>query len=348
MQATTTPASSAEPLRRGARDGFETVTLAAGDLAAEFAPAAGMAGVSLRHVGEELLDRRDGLQAYVERGAVMGIPILHPWANRLAGFDFAVDRRAVRLPDGPPLVRCEEHGLPIHGLVSGSPDWHVHVASPHGDAARLSAVLDFDTRPELLAAFPFPHRLRLDATLDAGGLTIATTLAPTGDVAVPVSFGFHPYLRLPGVDRSTWQVALPARRYLFTDARSIPTGDYEAEHAADLTLGTRGFDDGFDRIAAGAEFAVAGGGRRLTVTFMEGYTAAQVFSPPGAQFICFEPMTAPTNALRSGDGLRRVAPGRAFTAVFRIGVGPAEDGRMARAFRNDRQAWRDSRAITRR
>jgi hypothetical protein len=31
-------------------------------------------------------------------------------------------------------------------------------------------------------------------------------------------------------------------------------------------------------------------------------------------------MTAPTNALRSGDSLRRVAPGDAFTATFRIGV----------------------------
>jgi hypothetical protein len=31
-------------------------------------------------------------------------------------------------------------------------------------------------------------------------------------------------------------------------------------------------------------------------------------------------MTAPANALRSGDGLRRVAPGRTFTAVFRITV----------------------------
>jgi len=31
-------------------------------------------------------------------------------------------------------------------------------------------------------------------------------------------------------------------------------------------------------------------------------------------------MTAPTNALRSGDGLRRVLPGRWFTGVFRIAV----------------------------
>ena len=56
------------------------------------------------------------------------------------------------------------------------------------------------------------------------------------------------------------------------------------------------------------------------MTFLSGYPAAQVFSPRGAQFVCFEPMTAPANALRSGDGLRRVAPGAAFTAVFRIDV----------------------------
>ena len=52
-----------------------------------------------------------------------------------------------------------------------------------------------------------------------------------------------------------------------------------------------------------------------------GYPAAQVFSPPGADFICFEPMTAPTNALRSGVGLRLVEAGDAFTAAFSIAVG---------------------------
>ena len=62
------------------------------------------------------------------------------------------------------------------------------------------------------------------------------------------------------------------------------------------------------------------GGRTLTVTFERGYPVGQVFAPAGSQFICFEPMTAPTNALRSGVGLRRVMPGREFTAVFSIAV----------------------------
>jgi aldose 1-epimerase len=317
----------APSVRRGALEGFETVTLSAGELEASFAPGVGMAGVSLRHRGEELLDRRAGLAAYAERGAVTGIPILHPWANRLSRFEYVAEGRAVRLPDGPPLVRCEEHGLPIHGLLGGSPHWRIRSVAPERDRARLTAELPFDAHPELLAAFPFPHTLGIEAVLDADGLTVATTLAATGAAPVPVAFGFHPYLRLPGVDRSGWQLDLPARRYLFTDDRGIPTGQHEDEPPARLRLGGRGFDDGFDGIAEGAEFSVAGGGRRLVVTFVSGYPAAQIFSPPGAQFVCFEPMTAPTDALRSGYGLRRVAPGAAFTAVFHIAVAACDADR---------------------
>jgi aldose 1-epimerase len=102
--------TGAASVGRGTLEGFETVTLSAGALEASFAPGLGMAGVSLCHAGDELLDRQAGLSAYADRGAVMGIPILHPWANRLAGFEYAVDGRWVLLPGGPPLVRCESTG----------------------------------------------------------------------------------------------------------------------------------------------------------------------------------------------------------------------------------------------
>ena len=298
-------------------EGFETVTLSAGPLEAEFAPALGMAGVSLRHRGDELLDRRAGLLAYARSGAVMGVPLLYPWANRLAGHDYALDGHDVRLPPGPPLVHCEEHGLPIHGLLHGSPHWQLTAR----DERRLAARLDFGARPELLAAFPFAHELEIAASLSAERLRIATTVRPTGTAPVPIAFGFHPYLRLPGVPRARWQVTLPPRRHLVLDERGIPTGTGDRRPAARLALDGHGFDDGYDGLATGSTFSVAGGGRTLAVELEAGYPAAQVFSPPGREFICFEPMTAPTNALRSGSGLRHVAPGGAFTAAFSIVVG---------------------------
>src|SRR5690349_10967147 len=103
-------------------DGFDAVVLRAGPLQATFVPELGMAGVSLLHAGEELLDRRDGLRAYRDTGAVMGIPLLHPWANRLGADEYRFGGRSVRLPAGPPVHR-EEHGLPIHGVRSS--DWRI-------------------------------------------------------------------------------------------------------------------------------------------------------------------------------------------------------------------------------
>ena len=269
------------------------VVLAAGDLEATFAPERGMLGTSLRDRGAELLDRTGG------------IPLLHPWANRLTGL--RVDS---------PLLRRDEHGLPIHGLLMGWPHWELREVS----SDRLRARVDFGAHPELLAAFPFPHELELDIALRLGALTVTTTLIATGDVPVPVSFGYHPYLRLPGVPRAAWAVGFPARRHLVADERLIPTGVVEPQPAERFALAGRTFDDGYDGLQEGAAFTLAGGGRRIVVRFERGYPVGQVFAPAGEPFICFEPMTAPTNALRSGDGLRWIGPGGAFTAVFSIAV----------------------------
>jgi galactose mutarotase-like enzyme len=65
------------------------------------------------------------------------------------------------------------------------------------------------------------------------------------------------------------------------------------------------------------------------VTFGPGYPVAQVFAPPGRDLVCFEPMTAPVNALASGQGLRWVAPGAAFRAAFTIAVGWGPPDRVA-------------------
>jgi hypothetical protein len=56
-----TPGATPRP-NRGI-EGFDTLTLAADPLEAEFAPQLGMAGVSPRHSGQELLDRRTGPRA---------------------------------------------------------------------------------------------------------------------------------------------------------------------------------------------------------------------------------------------------------------------------------------------
>jgi galactose mutarotase-like enzyme len=296
---------------------MEMLTLRAGDLEATFVPHANMVGASLRHRGEELLFQREGLEGYVQRGKVFGIPLLHPWANRLGGFAYEAAGRRAELDPGSPLVHTEEHGLPIHGLLAGCPYWEVLEA---GDTA-IRARLDFGAHDDLLAAFPFPHQLDLEVALDPAGLRIATTLTPSGETAVPVAFGFHPYLRLPGVPRAEWLVDLPVTRRLLLDERALPTGEAEPVAFALEPLGERTFDDPFDGLEPGRPFVLAGGGRTIEVSFEHGYPLAQVFAPPEQETVCFEPMTAPANALRSHDRLPLAQPGEPFAAAFRIGIG---------------------------
>ena len=82
---------------------------AAGGVEVAFVPSAGMVGSSLRHRGEELLGQRGGLRTYIKEHSTMGIPLLHPWANRVAISHFPVAGRTVELAyaapgDGAPFV----------------------------------------------------------------------------------------------------------------------------------------------------------------------------------------------------------------------------------------------------
>jgi aldose 1-epimerase len=287
-------------------------------LEATFLPGAGMLCRSLRHRGEELLAQNRGVEAYVERGKTMGIPLLYPWANRLAGFGYTIGEREVAVPHDTTRVALDDHGLPIHGVIGGRLAWELTSASAEGGQALTATLSWSESRSELFEVFPFRHDLCYQASLADGRLEIAVTVDACGEDTVPVSFGFHPYLSLPQISRERWRVTLPAMRSLVLDERQIPVGSGEKLSAQQFELAARQFDDGFDALPARAGFAVEAGSRRIALELLEGYPCAQVYAPRTGQFICFEPMTAPANALCSGAGLRLLAPGESHRAVFTV------------------------------
>jgi aldose 1-epimerase len=248
-----------------------------------------MACCSLRYRGEELLARRDG------------IPLLHPWANRLGAWSYEALGKRVEL-DGA-LVRADERtGLPNHGTRPRP--WRVV-----GDGvAELDGASD---------AFPFAHTMRIEVSAGEDVLRIATTLT-AHDEPVPVAFGYHPYLVLPRAARRDWHVELPVRRRLVLSNQLLPTGETEPVEPYAGALGELAFDDGYEELGD-APFALEGGGRRIEVAFEEGYPVAQVFAPLEYDLVCFEPMTALADALRTG-GFQVATPGRPYRATFSIAV----------------------------
>ena len=105
---------------------------------------------------------------------------------------------------------------------------------------------------------------------------------------------------------------------MLLDDRGIPTGTDEVANIPPGPLGDRTYDDGFSELREPVEFGLEGGGRRIGVRFDEGYPYAQVWAPPGEQFICYEPMTAPTNALVTHTGLSFARPDDAYEARFSV------------------------------
>ncbi|MCI4354309.1 MAG: aldose 1-epimerase, partial [Thermoplasmata archaeon] len=230
-----------------------------------------MLGASLRHRGVEILRRVEDLDAAAAKGSTAGIPLLHPWANRLAGLRYRAAGKETTLDPSSPLLHLDGHRLPMHGVPWSRLAWSV--AASTSDS--VSTSLDW-SRPDLLAVFPYAHELRMTATLDPDALTIETTLV-AGTSAVPVSFGFHPYVGLPDVPRREWTLRLPAMRRLALDRDGIPTGEEIPVPAVDAPLGDRAYDDGFALLGASPSFSVEGGGRRVTAERFSGFGFAQVF-----------------------------------------------------------------------
>src|SRR5262249_1004365 len=98
---------------------------------------------------------------------------------------------------------------------------------------------------DMLAVFPFHHRVELAATLCPESLTLETTVVANSESPVPVSFGFHPYFGFSEPSRANWHLKLPAMRKLVLDGRGIPTGDEEPFAGFNAELGESSFDDGF-------------------------------------------------------------------------------------------------------
>lgn len=288
--------------------GVAAVVLSAGPMEATFLPELGMLGTSLVHEGDELVALPHGVRGY-RAGHQTGVPLLAPWANRLGSHHFEFEGVTVDLDEA---MHADPNGLPIHGTMTAQPGWEVSTLTP----GVLRSVFRYGDHSDLLQAFPFPHDLIVEASLSEEALTVSTTVRATGDRPVPVTFGWHPYLRLPRTPRRSWRLSLPACNHEELDDRSLPTGRQTAQPAEDQVIGDRTFDDlfalGVDRV-----LAIDDGRRRLAVELIEGYPYAQVYAPPASGFVCLEPMTASIDALSRGD-CPTARPGHDFTATYSI------------------------------
>ena len=305
--------------REAITDGLERVVLSSGaGVEAAFVPGAGMVGVSLTLDGVELLAPRHGLDGYAAHGSTFGIPLLAPWANRLAQRHQVVGDVAWDVVPGAPGVHADDNGLAIHGLVAALRAWQVEAEEASPDGALLRTRLRWDERLDRFPSFPFVHDLDVEVVLRGTTLRLSTTLTAGAEHEVPVAFGWHPWFEFADVPRSEWELHSPfVRRAVLTD-QSVPTGEVVDAPPPSGRLGDQFLDDVFVYVPEAAEVSVRAGSRGVRVRYVSGYPVGVLFAPLNADTVCIEPMTAPTDPFSGRFPLRVAAAGESVRAVFEV------------------------------
>lgn len=281
----------------------DTLSLAAGDLRADIAPELGGRVARFWAQGAAPVEflapiRRDiPLDEASRRG---GCYPLAPYSNRVAEAAFRWKGRPIAL-QAHPLSR--PHAL--HGLA-----WTRSFEVVAATATQVRLRLDHEGD----ADWPWPLTVVETFALSPEGLRLELEVLNRAAESQPVGLGFHPFFPRRAAARLTFA----AKGLWRTGPDLIPTGLGPVPIDLDFALGRavpEGLDDVFEGVAPRARIDWpadgASPGWRLILNASPRLNRAVLFSPPGSDIFCFEPVSHPTNALNAPGrpGLFRLAPG---------------------------------------
>ncbi|GAA4266528.1 aldose 1-epimerase family protein [Frondihabitans peucedani] len=246
---------------------------------------------------------------------------LVPWPNRVDGGSWTLDGTPQQLD-----ITEVAKGNASHGLLR----YTAYRAIEVEEHAVTQAASVFPQH-----GFPF----RLDTTvrheLVEDGLVVTHTITGRGPGRAPFAVGSHPFLRVGAHDPATLTVTLDAATRFETNVRSIPVGTAPVDGTVfDLRnsplVGDLDIDAGYRDIAQDDDGRrrtrlTAPDGSSTTMWQDESFPYVQVFTPRNfprdgvkGLAIAAEPMTAPANALASGEGLRWLDEGETWMGSWGV------------------------------
>ena len=255
-----------------------------------------------------------------------GIPLLFPFAGRLAGDTFTWDGKTCRVTGA-----LTPGGNVIHGFVLSRP-WRVVERSADAVTGEFRASID---DPSLLAQWPADFLIRVTYRVTGSSLICDVRIENTDARPLPFGFGTHPYFRLPlgGADAAGCVVTIPAAEQWLHDG-GLPTGERVPVPAAKDARGGRAFGDvTWDGVYTGLETAGDGmvhttiddpvSGIRVEQTFGPELRNCVAWAPPHGEAIAVEPWSTVPNGfalLERGidPGLIVLAPGDSWETRITI------------------------------
>jgi len=244
--------------------------------------------------------------------------ILSPWPNRVRAGRWVLDGEPQQLDITEP-----ERGGALHGLLQFA-DYEITEQST--DAVSLAATI----YPQ--HGWPFVVETWVRYELEPDGLTVTHGARNLSAARAPYATGSHPYLKVGDAPVAELELTVPASTYFAVDERLDPTGELDVTDTPyDVRTPRRVGGLAFDTAFGGVQHAgvvsgrgdvawlTAPGGSRTTLWQSTEWGYVQVFTThvmPGPDgpidAIAVEPMTAPPDALNSGQGLIWLEPGESW------------------------------------
>jgi aldose 1-epimerase len=308
-------------------DGFEVIQLSDSPHQTQVSvvPALGNNAYDMRVHGKPVLySPYETLTEFKAKPALLGVPLLAPWANRLDQEGYFANGKHYLLNPGLGNIRYDGNHQPIHGLVAFSSDWQVVQIRSDNEGAEVESRLECWKHPDWMAQFPFAHTIEMIHRLSNGVLEVRTVIQNLSNDPMPVSVAFHPYYQITDAPRDQWHVHVAAKSHYTLSNKLIPTGETQPASLPDsMELAGHSLDDVYGSVADTDEFWVQGKDQKISIRFGPKYKVAVVYAPPGRNFICFEPMSGPTNAFNLQQtglyhDLQSIPPGQKWQESFWI------------------------------
>lgn len=260
-----------------------------------------------------------------------------PWPNRVADARWDLEGATQQLDVTEPA-----RGHASHGLLRNT---HLMLESQTPSRVALRG----EIHPQHGWPFRLTHRVAYSLE-ETGALTVTQTLTNHSARPAPAAFGSHPFLRIGDEPSDELTLTVAADRWIEADERLIPVGTREADGTDhDFRSGRRVGADPVDVCLTGLTPAEGGrhearltapDGRVLTLWSDPVFVYTHVFVTdrlPGRDAaVAVEPMTAPADALNSGEGLHWLEPGQSLTGSWGL-IPPAAEAPAATDERTPRR-----------
>ncbi|WP_411719962.1 aldose 1-epimerase family protein [Mycetocola sp.] len=243
--------------------------------------------------------------------------VLMPWPNRVRDARWNLDGKIQQLDITEPAKNNA-----IHGLLRNS---------PYSVAARTESTLRLEAKVFPQHGYPFLLDTAVTYRLVDAGIEVTHAITNQSDAAAPVAIGAHPFFTIGDVEPEELTVTVNVTTHFEADERSLPTAEVPVDGTSydlreGVLLGGLTIDDGFGgavmRDGVSEHSVSAPDGRTVTVWGDENFAYWQVFTtelyPGQSKAVAIEPMTAPTDAFNSGQGLRWLAPGETWEARWGV------------------------------